>query len=146
MLTPHWFRPSSPDAGDAALAAFHCRLAALYLGPDAQAPATGCRKIIGNRDVPLPLPQWIKEMPKNSDTRKRAELRFLIRAAALFASPKGTVAYLSQACGLNDRALSTYTAVNCGRATINPRVAIKVEEACRGAVTRRQLNPEVFGD
>lgn len=91
------------------------------------------------------LPAWIANMKSEAD-RDRARLRFYVRLAAIYASPAGTLSNLSIVCGLNPRALSTYTAPNSGRRRISPVVAKRIEAACGGIVTRAQIHPEAFAD
>jgi dsRNA-specific ribonuclease len=85
-------------------------------------------------------PAWVKQA--DSD---RARLNFLVRLAALYASPKGTLSELAKMCGYNPRAMSTYAALETGRATVSPALAKAIEAACGGVVTRAQLN-SVFED
>lgn len=144
-MIPLWMKAVPEEDVDTEMARFRCRLAALYRGPNEQVVMTGCSAVLANKTVPLPLPKWVTSLPKRSAERSKAELHFLVRAAALFASRDGTLTKLSLACGLNERALSTYTAMNSGRQRISPLVARDIERACGGAVTKAQLNPEVFG-
>ena len=84
-----------------------------------------------------PMPHWLEEVPETD--RAAALLRFRLRQAALYASPEGHMVALSKRIGLGRNALGEYTIG--GRTQVPAKVAVKIEQATGGAVSRQDLNP-----
>lgn len=142
---PKWLQSLSGDDRVERTHDFRCRLAALYRGP----------KVSTDRDLPirqrfdpgsrLLLPGWVIAEPPG-EAQRRAALHFFLRAAALYASPAGSLSQLATLCNYSPRGLSTYCAMKSGRAYLAPKLARAVELACNGVIKRRMLNPDVFDD
>jgi hypothetical protein len=88
-------------------------------------------------------PKWIGEIDDDGE-RRRALTRFLVKLAALYTSPEGSLASLSVKVGLNPRVLSTYTCAGSNRRGVSAKIANRIEKACGGVVRREQLCPEAF--
>lgn len=71
-------------------------------------------------------------------------VRVLLRTAAIYYSPTGSLSRLSEACEKHPRTLSTYSV---SRKQIPDLIARKIEKLVgRKILPREVLNPEVFGD
>jgi hypothetical protein len=99
---------------------------------------------------PLPVPAWLKNMP-DGPLKQRAQRRFYIRLAAIFASESGSLSSLSQLCGKDPKYF--YNMVYGwmrnpdGDAAIPPILAKAIERAAgTELVTKELLAPEVFED
>lgn len=88
-------------------------------------------------------PKYIEGLPKK--TRQAARVRFLIRLAALHATPEGGVPALSKLLGLHSRSLSTI--VSRAEDVVPVRIAKGIEQIVgREIVPRESLNSDVFSD
>jgi hypothetical protein len=87
------------------------------------------------------LPNWLGRVPP--EQRKQAALRFLLRAAALYATEHGTVGELSVLCGYGR---STLSVVGC-RDFMSHEMARNIERhAGRALFPRELLAPHVYAD
>ncbi len=139
---PDWLR-RLPDSAlrTTATAEFRARLSALVRGPrEAVDPRHRIKTAFGDGRVKIPA--WVTR----HEDPPLARVNFLVRLAALYASRQGSLTRLAVLCGYNPRALSTYISLGCGRASISPVLARRIEAACGGVVKRADLNPAVFGD
>jgi len=99
----------------------------------------------------LPSPHWLRLLPDGHDKR-RAEIKFLLRLAALYATENGSITALSELCGREPTHLYDViyglnrTGAGAPRG-IPPLLAKAVEKAAGvDVITREMLAPEVFED
>lgn len=93
----------------------------------------------------IPIPRWIDAMPAKK--RSAARVRFLVRVAAAYATPEGTVPAMSEQLGLHKNSLNTMIAPGRGDQTISPQLAKSIERLVgRDILPREMLCPEIFGD
>jgi hypothetical protein len=87
----------------------------------------------------LPLPHWLCKVPFGQ--RADARRRFLLRAAALYASESGHTTALSTQLGMASRAMGQWAALG-SKKKISRRIAEGVEQATGGVVTAADLTDE----
>lgn len=88
----------------------------------------------------LPLPAWLNDVP--AEIRPIERKKFLLRLAALYATPNGNLPALSAALGLNKNTLSIM-AVRDGR--LSPDMTLAIEALVGGdKIPRSLLNPEIY--
>lgn len=88
----------------------------------------------------VPTPAWVMrhETPESVD---RAKLAFLLRLAALYHNPTGSVAELSEACGFSNSALH----MALKRDRITAEVAVAIERVVgRELFPREMLRSDLF--
>lgn len=88
----------------------------------------------------LPLPDWLDDIAPEKRARERK--RFLLRAAALYATPDGGLRALSKVLGLSHNTLHTTI-------TRNSPLSVDLTKAVetlvgRDKLPRELLNPEVY--
>ena len=86
------------------------------------------------------LPEWLQHVPLHRQDRART--RFLLRAAALYASEAGQLRTLSIICGFHPHTLATTAG---SREFMSAELARAIEENVgRQLFPREVLNPRVF--
>lgn len=86
------------------------------------------------------MPGWLDNLPEERQAVERT--CFLLRVAALYIDPRGSLAALSLACGLADNTLAT---VAKRQDKISPEIAILVENTVgREIMPRHLLRPDLF--
>lgn len=98
------------------------------------------------KKTPFKWPVWMEAL--EGENRKRAEVRFMLRMAALYATPEGSIPALSIKMGQSRNTVHSAYCV-ATRAAAYPSVAtIKGIEDIIGkdVIPREVFNPEVYGD
>jgi lambda repressor-like predicted transcriptional regulator len=91
------------------------------------------------------FPKYIDGLPVKA--RGIARIKFLVRLAALYATPGGTLRDLSKKLGLHPNTLGTMLSVNRDAEMMPARIAKGIEQLVgREIVPRELLNAEVYGD
>lgn len=91
-------------------------------------------------------PAWIQGL--EGDERKRAEVRFMLRLAALYATPEGSIPALSLKMNLSRNTIHSAYCV-ATRAAAYPSVGVikGIEELIgKDVIPREAFNPEIYGD
>lgn len=91
-------------------------------------------------------PAWIEAL--KGDERKRAEVRFMLRLAALYATPDGSIPSMSLKMGLSRNTVHSAYCV-ATRAAAYPSVPVikGIEELIgKDVIPRAAFNPEIYGD
>lgn len=95
--------------------------------------------------MPSVLPKWFNEInPTESENEERV---FLLRLAALYASPEGTLPFLSRCIGRNPNYLTTLCTPRRGQARglVDHMDAIEIEKLVgREVMPRERLRPDIF--
>lgn len=148
---PRWIKQVPAGERSDATHKFRHRLAMLYACEDGRMTQDDrelgvyrrtLARIEGDKEVTsIPLPRWLPSVPE--ERRGAARTRFLIRAAALYATEEGTMTALSDALGLHPHTMATLAA---GRSSLSPIMCPKIERLCGKMFPKELLNPEVFAD
>lgn len=96
--------------------------------------------------ITLCLPQWINDLP--AEDQGLAQVRYIVRLAAMHATPGGSVPELSLALGLAKNSLhSMYFARSKPVKWLAPSVVKGIEQLIgAGCIPREMMNPEVYGE
>jgi hypothetical protein len=86
------------------------------------------------------MPAWLERLDPELQAAERT--RFLLRIAALYVSPEGSVAELSRQCGLAE---GTLASVSKRQDLLSPEMVISVEKAVgRDIMPRELFRPDLF--
>lgn len=95
--------------------------------------------------INIAFPAWIDHLPKKDQARAR--VKFLLRLAAVLATPEGSISVLSHRIGLHRNSLNSMIAQGTLDAGIPVNVIKAIEQTIGvGVIPRSVLNPEVYGD
>lgn len=91
-------------------------------------------------------PAWIQEL--DGEERQRAEVRFMLRLASLYATPEGTMPHLAVKMGLSRNTLHSAYCTETRKAVYPTVQVIKgIEEIVgKDLIPRAVFNPEIYGD
>lgn len=146
---PTWVRSVPKRDRDAYLETLLWNMAALYeseLGRQAFAEPLETLNVVRSHCAAgkpgMPLPEWLSRVPADELYGERS--RFLLRLAALFATPRMSLYGLSEVCGLHPQTIPNYAA---RRSLIPARVAIRLEKLLgRDRFPASFLAPEATAD
>jgi len=95
--------------------------------------------------INIAFPAWIERLPKKNQARARA--KFLLRLAAVLATPEGSITTLSHRIGLHRNSLNAMLAQGTMDSGIPVNIIKAIEQTIgSGVIPRAVLNPEVYGE